>query len=84
MKAFVRTISQDQRVELVEMPIPDIGNDEILVCSNCRKDGFRMYACLRPQKEGDTLCIAGASGAIGTFVIQLAAGQGIVVIGSAS
>lgn len=33
---------------------------------------------------GDTLFIAGASGAIGTLVIQLAANQGISVIGSAS
>lgn len=35
-------------------------------------------------KEGDTLFIAGASGAIGTFVIQLAKRQGIRIIGSAS
>lgn len=35
-------------------------------------------------KQGDTLFIAGASGAIGTFVIQLAAAQGIRVAGSAS
>lgn len=35
-------------------------------------------------KKGDTLFIAGASGAIGTFVIQLAAGEGIRVSGSAS
>ena len=35
-------------------------------------------------KSGDTLFIAGASGAIGTLVIQLATAQGIIVIGSAS
>lgn len=35
-------------------------------------------------KEGDTLFVAGASGAIGTFIIQLAKTQGIRVIGSAS
>lgn len=35
-------------------------------------------------KEGDTLFIAGASGAIGTLVIQLATAHGIRVIGSAS
>jgi len=35
-------------------------------------------------KKGDTLFIAGASGAIGTLVIQLAANEGIRVIGSAS
>lgn len=35
-------------------------------------------------KKGDTLFIAGASGAIGTFVIQLAAAEGIRVSGSAS
>lgn len=33
---------------------------------------------------GDTLFVAGASGAIGTWIIQLAAAQGIQVIGSAS
>lgn len=35
-------------------------------------------------KSGDTLFIAGASGAIGTIVIQLAKAQGIRVAGSAS
>lgn len=35
-------------------------------------------------KEGDTLFVAGASGAIGTLIIQLAINQGIRVIGSAS
>lgn len=35
-------------------------------------------------KEGDTLFIAGASGAIGTWIIQLAAVEGIRVSGSAS
>lgn len=35
-------------------------------------------------KEGDTLFVAGASGAIGTLIIQLAKNQGIRVIGSAS
>lgn len=35
-------------------------------------------------KEGDTLFVAGASGAIGSFIIQLANNQGIRVIGSAS
>ncbi len=34
--------------------------------------------------EGDTLFVAGASGAIGTLVVQLAAQRGIRVIGSAS
>jgi NADPH:quinone reductase-like Zn-dependent oxidoreductase len=34
--------------------------------------------------EGDTLFIAGASGAIGTLVIQLAAAHGVRVVGSAS
>ncbi len=34
--------------------------------------------------EGDTLFIAGASGAIGTLVIQLAAAEGIRISGSAS
>ncbi|PBB06902.1 NADP-dependent oxidoreductase [Salimicrobium humidisoli] len=35
-------------------------------------------------KQGDTLFVAGASGAIGTLLIQLANKQGIRVIGSAS
>jgi NADPH:quinone reductase-like Zn-dependent oxidoreductase len=35
-------------------------------------------------KEGDTLFVAGASGAIGTLIIQLARTQGIRVAGSAS
>ena len=35
-------------------------------------------------KRGDTLFVAGASGAIGSFVIQLANKQGIHVVGSAS
>lgn len=35
-------------------------------------------------QAGDTLFIAGASGAIGTLVIQLAVAQGIRVVGSAS
>lgn len=35
-------------------------------------------------KEGDTLFIAGASGAIGTFAIQLARQRGVHVAGSAS
>lgn len=34
--------------------------------------------------EGDTLFVAGASGAIGTLVIQLAAARGVRVVGSAS
>lgn len=34
--------------------------------------------------EGDTLFVAGASGAIGTLVVQMAAHRGIRVIGSAS
>lgn len=34
--------------------------------------------------EGDTLFVAGASGAIGTLVVQLAARRGVRVIGSAS
>ena len=48
--------------------------------------GKTALECMRALelKKGDTLFIAGASGAIGTFVIQLAAGQGIVVVGSAS
>lgn len=35
-------------------------------------------------KEGDTLFVAGASGAIGTLIIQLAKNKGVRVIGSAS
>lgn len=35
-------------------------------------------------KEGDTLFVAGASGAIGTFIIQLAKAQGVLVAASAS
>ncbi|MCW1927580.1 NADP-dependent oxidoreductase [Bhargavaea beijingensis] len=35
-------------------------------------------------KEGETLFVAGASGAIGTLIIQMAKNQGIRVIGSAS
>lgn len=35
-------------------------------------------------QKGDTLFVAGASGAIGTLIIQLAKNQGIRVIGSAS
>lgn len=35
-------------------------------------------------KYGNTLFVAGASGAIGTFIIQMAKNQGIRVIGSAS
>lgn len=35
-------------------------------------------------QEGDTLFVAGASGAIGTLVIQLAAAQGVRIVGSAS
>jgi NADPH2:quinone reductase len=34
--------------------------------------------------EGETLFVAGASGAIGTLVVQMAAGRGVRVIGSAS
>lgn len=36
------------------------------------------------QQEGDTLYIAGASGAIGTLVVQMAARRGVRVVGSAS
>lgn len=35
-------------------------------------------------REGQTLFVAGASGAIGTLVVQMAAAQGIRIIGSAS
>ena len=35
-------------------------------------------------QKGDTLFVAGASGAIGTFILQMAKNQGIRVIGSAS
>lgn len=41
-----------------------------------------MYAL--DLQEGDTLFVAGASGAIGTFIIQMAASKGVHVAGSAS
>lgn len=48
--------------------------------------GKTALECMRALNlnKGDTLFIAGASGAIGTFVIQLAAAEGIQVSGSAS
>lgn len=48
--------------------------------------GKTALECMRALelKEGSTLFLAGASGAIGTLVIQLAKLQGIRVIGSAS
>lgn len=170
MQAFVRTGAHDQQVKLVEMPIPEIDENEVLVKVQAFgvglqeryfipqntlfpyvigteasgviiKTGVRVtrfkveerviltsvlqlkggcwaeYVAV-PQdaliplpskmsfvegaaipiagktalesmralnlKSGDTLFIAGASGAIGTLVIQLATAQGIIVIGSAS
>lgn len=170
MKAFVRTSSQNQFVELAEMPIPEINNDEVLVqvqafgvgvhdryfipndvnfpytigteaAGIITKTGDKIFrfktgdrviltstlqtkgGCwaeyvavsehsLIPMPEkldfvegaaipvvgktalesmraidlnkGDTLFVAGASGAIGTLFIQLAAAEGIRIIGSAS
>lgn len=48
--------------------------------------GKTALECMRQLglSTGDTLFVAGASGAIGTLVIQLAVGRGIRVIGSAS
>lgn len=48
--------------------------------------GNTALECMRSLdlRKGDRLFIAGASGAIGTFVIQLAAAKGILVSGSAS
>lgn len=48
--------------------------------------GTTALECLRalPLSAGDTLFIAGASGAIGTLVIQMAAARGIRVSASAS
>ncbi len=170
MKAFVRTSSQNQNVELAEMPIPEINNNEVLIqvqgfgvgihdryfipndanfpytigseaAGIITKTGdeisrFRtgdrviLTSILQPKggcwaeyvavleasliplpdkmefiegaaipvagktaiesmraldpNKGDTLFVAGASGAIGTLFIQLAAAEGIRIIGSAS
>jgi NADPH:quinone reductase-like Zn-dependent oxidoreductase len=170
MKAFVRTSSRDQSVELAEVSIPEINNDEVLVKVHAFGVGihdryfipqdavfpytigteaagvitkagdsvtqFRVgdrvmltsvlqakggcwaeyvavpQGSLIPMPDeieftvgaaipiagktalesmraldlnaGDTLFIAGASGAIGTLVIQLAAARRIKVVGSAS
>lgn len=48
--------------------------------------GKTALECMRALnlEKGDTLFIAGASGAIGTLVIQLAAKKGIIISGSAS
>lgn len=48
--------------------------------------GKTALECMRALKlkKGDTLFIAGASGAIGTLVIQLAAKEGILISASAS
>jgi NADPH:quinone reductase-like Zn-dependent oxidoreductase len=170
MKAFVRTSSQNQNVELTEIPIPEINDDEVLVkvqafgvgihdryfipnnaifpysigteasgiiiktgSSVARfqtQDRVILTSVLQPKggcwaeyvavpqnnlipmptemdftegaaipiagdaalesmhslnlQAGDTLFVAGASGAIGTLVIQLATAHGIRVAGSAS
>lgn len=170
MKAYARTSPQNQRVELLESPIPEITDDEVLVKvqafgvgvhdryfipgdaafpytigveasgvivkAGSAVDRFRvddrviLTSILRakggcwaefvavPQGSlipsppgldfeagaavpiagktalesmralalgaGDTLFVAGASGAIGSLVIQLAAAQGARVVGSAS
>lgn len=170
MKAFVRTSSQNQNVELTEIPIPKINDDEVLVkvqafgvgihdryfipnnaifpypigteaagiitktggnvtryqaqdrvilTSSMQAKGgcWAEYVAVSQNnlipmptemdftegaaipiagdaalesmrslnlQAGDTLFVAGASGAIGTLVIQLATAQGIRVMGSAS
>ncbi len=170
MKAFVRTGSQDMRVELAEMPVPEIADDEVLVRVRafgvgihdryyipqdakfpyvigteaagcvvaiggkitrfCVDDrvivssilqakggcwaeyvavaevslvplpqhmayttgaalpiaGKTAMECMRQLdlSAGETLFVAGASGAIGTLVIQLTNRRGVRVIGSAS
>ncbi len=45
---------------------------------------LRALHALQPMGEGDCLCIAGASGAVGTFAIQLAQARGWQVAASAS
>lgn len=170
MKAYVRTNSQNQTVELAEMPVPEIDKNEVLVRVqafgvgihdryfipndanfpyiigseaagiitmtgdkiSCFKTGDRVIltSVLQPKggcwaeyvaaledsltplpnkmdftegaaipvagktaiesmraldlTKGDTLFVAGASGAIGTLIIQMAAQKGIRVIASAS
>lgn len=170
MKAFVRTDAVSQEVKLAEVPVPEVGPDEVLIKVEAfgvgihdryfipsminfpypigsegagsitklgnQVTGFKMgdrvifTTILQPQggswaeyatanesalislpdnltfaqgaavpiagktalecirslniNSGDSLFIAGASGAIGTLVIQLAAAKGIRVSGSAS
>ncbi len=45
---------------------------------------LRSIAALPPLPEGSSVFVAGASGAIGTFVVQLARARGWLVAGSAS
>ncbi|GAB4073763.1 NADP-dependent oxidoreductase [Barrientosiimonas marina] len=66
------------------IPMPDALSFQqgaaIPVAGNTALESMRSLSL----NEGDSLFIAGASGAIGTFVIQLAAAKGIHVAGSAS
>ncbi|WP_220464459.1 NADP-dependent oxidoreductase [Paraliobacillus salinarum] len=66
------------------IPMPDIL--EFIEGAAIPVAGKTALECMHTLdlKEGNTLFIAGASGAIGTLVIQLAAARGIRVIGSAS
>lgn len=66
------------------IPMPDklefTAGAAIPVAGKTALEGMRAL----DLNAGDTLFVAGASGAIGTLVIQLAAARGIRVIGSAS
>ena len=78
MKAFVRISAQNH------LPMPDeIDFTQGASIPVAGKTAIESMGALN-LKEGDSLFVAGASGAIGTLIIQLAKNQGIRVIGSAS
>lgn len=66
------------------VPLPD--NLSFAMGAGLPIPGKTALECMRELdlSKGDTLFIAGASGAIGTFVVQLAAAKGINVSASAS